>query len=221
MSPHDHNVALDRYPSTMEYQYYDGDHYYDAQSSSTNYDCSLYNSQSYYIPNMMLAVPDPQGEQQLIQTPIYEYSQSAFNSISVSPDLSCTASADSHDAGACSSIPTYYAERRPSYPPSWAQDVKNSFTHIATAQSSEYRATIARLSNDFLANASSLFGGSTSRTRNASTPLIGPTSRASPVQTGDYTPTRKRSLEVMNEQSFVDQVPAPFTRHNNFQDLTI
>lgn len=253
MSPHDHNVALDRY-STMGYQYYDGDQYYDALSNPTQYDCSPYQpySGSYYIPNnMMLAVPDSQGEQQLIQSPIHEYPQggnSTFTSFHYSsPDLSSTvspvnyiclsihnisremwrlmqASADFHDAGACSSISTYSSssQRRPSYPPSWAQDVQNNITHVAAVQSSEYRATIARLSNDFLANASSLFGGSTSRTRNASSALNGPSLRSNPVRTGDFTPTRKRSLEAMNEESFVDKVPAPFTCHHNSRsdDLT-
>jgi hypothetical protein len=127
------------------------------------------------------------------------------------------ASAEFHDAGACSSIPPYYSERRPSYPPRWVQELTNPH------QSSEYRATIARLSNDFLANASSLFGGSPSRTRSAPTTLTGPAApRSSPIRTGDFIPARKRSLEVMSEEPFIEQVPAPFTRYYNSRsdDLT-
>jgi hypothetical protein len=119
-----------------------------------------------------------------------------------------------HDAAAYPSIPTYSSDRRPSYPPSWAQDVRNSSTHVAAAQSSEYRATIARLSDDFLASASSLFGGSTSRTRNTSATLSGHTTpHQSPMQKSNLTPARKRSSEAMNEEVFVDQVPALVTCH--------
>ncbi|OJA18299.1 hypothetical protein AZE42_07738 [Rhizopogon vesiculosus] len=32
-----------------------------------------YHPHSYYIPDNMIALPDPHGEQQLIQTPIHEY----------------------------------------------------------------------------------------------------------------------------------------------------
>jgi hypothetical protein len=102
MSPHDPNVAFDR-PSTMDCQYYDADYYYDAPLPiSTNYDCSLYqNSYTYFPGDMMLAVPDPQGEQQLIQTPVREYPQGgtlASTSIhSVSPELSSVVSSLSHN----------------------------------------------------------------------------------------------------------------------------
>ncbi|KAG0709156.1 hypothetical protein DFH29DRAFT_216740 [Suillus ampliporus] len=211
MPPHVHD-AFDRY-SAMEYQCYDGDHYYDANLPiSTNYDYSSYQPYSYYIPdNMVLAVPDPQGEQQLIQTPVHEYHPHVdiFASSSIHPvssDSSSLTSTDFHDAAAYPSIPTYSSDRRPSYPSSWAQDVRNSSTHVAAAQSSEYRATIARLSDDFLASASSLFGGSPSRTRNAPAALSGPTTpHQSPMRTSNHTPARKRSLEAMNDEVFVDQ----------------
>jgi len=122
-------------------------------------------------------------------------------------------SADFHDAGACSSILPYYSERRPSYPPRWVQELTNPH------QSSEYRATIARVSNDFLANASSLFGGSPSRTHNAPTTLSRPTApRSSPIRTGDFTtPSRKRSLEAMSEETFIERVPAPLIRYHDLR----
>ncbi|KAG2070166.1 hypothetical protein BDR04DRAFT_1077040 [Suillus decipiens] len=217
MPPHVHD-ALDRY-STMEHCYHDGDQYYDTSLPiSTHYDYTSYQPYSYYIPdNMMLAMTDLQGEQQLIQTPVHEYHPQAFENFtsssihSASSDSSCPTSTYFHDAATYPSIPTYSSDRRPSYPPSWAQDVRNSSTHTAAAQSSEYRATIARLSDDFLASASSLFGGSTLRTRNTST-LSGPaTPRQSPMHNSHLTPTRKRSSEAMNEEVFVDQVPALVT----------
>lgn len=157
---------------------------------------------------MMLAMTDLQGEQQLIQTPVHEYHPQAFDNFtsssvhSVSSDSSCPTSTDFHDAPA---YPTY-SDRKPSYPPSWAQDVRNSSTHVAASQSSEYRATIARLSDDFLASASSLFGGSTSRPRNTSAALSGSvTPHQSPMQKSTLTPARKRSSEAMNEEVSVDQ----------------
>jgi hypothetical protein len=108
------------------------------------------------------------------------------------------ASADLHDTGACPSISPYYSERRPSYPPRRVEGLARPH------QSSEYRATITRLSNDFLANVSSLFGGSPSRTRNASTTLSGPAALlSSPIRTGDSTPAKKRPLKAMNDQKFV------------------
>lgn len=161
---------------------------------------------------MMLAMTDLQGEQQLIQTPVHEYNPQAIDNFpsssihSVSSDSSCPISTYFHDTATYPSIPTYSSDRRPSYPPSWAQDVRNSSTHVAAAQSSEYRATIARLSDDFLASASSLFGGSTSRTRNTSAALSGSTTpHQSPMQNSNLTPARKRSSEAMNEEVFVDQ----------------
>ncbi|KAG2749113.1 hypothetical protein P692DRAFT_20732829 [Suillus brevipes Sb2] len=216
MPPHLHDT-FDRY-SAMEHCYHDGDQYYDASLPiTTHYDYAPYQPYSYYIPdNMMLAMTDLQGEQQLIQTPVHEYHPQAFDNFtsssvhSVSSDSSCPVthpvliqtSTDFHDAPA---YPTY-SDRRPSYPPSWAQDVRNSSTHVAASQSSEYRATIARLSDDFLASASSLFGGSTSRPRNTSATLSGPaTPHQSPMQKSTLTPARKRSSEAMNEEVFVDQ----------------
>lgn len=209
MPPHVHDT-FDRY-SAMEHCYHDGDQYYDTSLPiTTHYDYAPYQPYSYYIPdNMMLAMTDLQGEQQLIQTPVHEYHPQAFDNFtsssvhSVSSDSSCPTSTDFHDAPA---YPTYSSDRRPSYPPSWAQDVRNSSTHVAASQSSEYRATIARLSDDFLASASSLFGGSTSRPRNTSATLSGPaTPHQSPMQKSTLTPARKRSSEAMNEEVFVDQ----------------
>jgi hypothetical protein len=108
------------------------------------------------------------------------------------------ASTDLHDTGACSSTPPYYSERRPSYPPRSVEGLASPH------QSSEYRATITWLSNGFLASVSSLFGGSPSRTRNASTTLSGlATLLSSPIRTGDFTPAKKRSLEAMNDQKSV------------------
>ncbi|KAG1869594.1 hypothetical protein F4604DRAFT_1774227 [Suillus subluteus] len=207
MSPHVHDT-FDRY-SAMEHCYHDEDQYYDASLPiSTHYDYTPYQPYSYYIPdNMMLAMTDLQGEQQLIQTPVHEYHPQAFDNFtsssvhSVSSDSSCPreliqTSTYFHDTAAYPSIPTYSSDRRPSYPPSWAQDVRNSSTHL----------TIARLSDDFLASASSLFGGSTSRTRNTSATLSGSaTPHQSPMQNSNLTPARKRSSEVMNEEAFVDQ----------------
>jgi len=102
MAPHDPNVAFDRHSATG-YQYYDADHYYDAPLPiSTNYDCSLYQNPYHYFPgDVMLVVPDPQGEQQLIQTPVREYFQGATlasTSIhSVPPELSSAVSSLSHN----------------------------------------------------------------------------------------------------------------------------
>jgi hypothetical protein len=93
MSPHDHNVTFGR-SSVMDHQYYDADHYHDAPLPiSTNYDCSLNQNSYHYFPgSMTLAVPDKQGEQQLIQTPVRKYPQGgtlASTSIhSFSPELS-------------------------------------------------------------------------------------------------------------------------------------
>jgi hypothetical protein len=93
MSLHDHNVTFDYY-SVANHQYYDADHYYDAPFPiSTNYDCFLNQHSYHYFPgSMTLAVPDQQGEQQLIQTPVREYPQGgtlASTSIhSFSPELS-------------------------------------------------------------------------------------------------------------------------------------
>ncbi|KAG1907665.1 uncharacterized protein F5891DRAFT_208570 [Suillus fuscotomentosus] len=212
MPPHVHDT-FDRY-SAMEHCYHDGDQYYDTSLPiSTHYDYTSYQPYSYYIPdNMMLAMTDLQGEQQLIQTPVHEYHPQTFDNLtsssvhSVSSDSSCSTSTDFHDTAAYPSIPTYASDRRPSYPPSWAQDVRNNSTHVPAAQSSEYRATIARLSDDFLASASSLFGGSASRSSNTSSTLSGPaTPHQSPMQNSNPTPARKRSSEVMNEEVFVDQ----------------
>ncbi|KAH7914636.1 hypothetical protein BJ138DRAFT_1177206 [Hygrophoropsis aurantiaca] len=55
----------------------------------------------------------------------------------------------------------YHDERRPSYPKEWAQQVVNSIIGRRDASSEEYRASIARHSDQFLASASSLsFSGS-------------------------------------------------------------
>jgi len=89
----------------MEYQSYDEDQYYDCSlQTSTNYDYSLYHHPySYYIPdNMVLAVTNPQGEQQLIQTPVQEYHSQGPNIPStfiqsVSPDSSCLVSFINHN----------------------------------------------------------------------------------------------------------------------------
>jgi len=116
-------------------------------------------------------------------------------------------SADAHDAGACSSVQAYCSESRPSYHPSWTQDIKTSVAHVPPVQSSEYRATIARYSDDFLASASSsLFEASASRSRNTTA------GRSTSTRTSELIPARKRSSEALKEET---QVRAPFTLHQN------
>lgn len=97
MPPHVHD-NFDRY-SAMEHCYHNGDQYFDTSLPiTTHYDYAPYQPYSYYIPdNMMLAMTDLQGEQQLIQTPVHEYHSQAFDNFtssihSSSSDSSCPVS---------------------------------------------------------------------------------------------------------------------------------